>query len=141
MCTLQSTFSSVLQYFKNTLLFRCHCLPLILGDLIVTNSKAKFIITHKLLLTHYSFECTVARNVVGYLASFPQTHFLYEVTRDITVVYLQVTDNFFRNKSFLRRLYLVKAPPSSPNPIPNLNSNNLGFGEGKALSCFGSCSI
>ena len=58
---------------------RSFCLPRILGDLVVSNSKAKFIVLHKLLLTHHSSECTVARNVIGYVAMSSSPHFLYEV--------------------------------------------------------------
>ncbi|XP_068439354.1 telomere length regulation protein TEL2 homolog [Clinocottus analis] len=41
----------------------------IIGNLVLTNKKAQFVITHKLLLLQYKYETQVLRIVLGYLAA------------------------------------------------------------------------
>ncbi|XP_069011881.1 telomere length regulation protein TEL2 homolog [Embiotoca jacksoni] len=41
----------------------------LIGNLVLTNKKAQFVITHKLLLLQYKYETQVLRTVVGYLAA------------------------------------------------------------------------
>uniref|UniRef100_A0AAQ4NW46 Telomere length regulation protein TEL2 homolog n=1 Tax=Gasterosteus aculeatus aculeatus TaxID=481459 RepID=A0AAQ4NW46_GASAC len=41
----------------------------IIGNLVLTNKKAQFVITHKLLLLQYKYETGVLRIVLGYLAA------------------------------------------------------------------------
>uniref|UniRef100_A0A665V5B9 Telomere length regulation protein TEL2 homolog n=1 Tax=Echeneis naucrates TaxID=173247 RepID=A0A665V5B9_ECHNA len=41
----------------------------IIGNLVLTNKKAQFVITHKLLLLQYKYETRVLRIVLGYLAA------------------------------------------------------------------------
>ncbi|CAN9508575.1 unnamed protein product [Ophioblennius macclurei] len=40
----------------------------IIGNLVLTNKKAQFVVTHKMLLLQYKYETRVLRNVLGYLA-------------------------------------------------------------------------
>uniref|UniRef100_A0A3Q4N9V5 Telomere length regulation protein TEL2 homolog n=1 Tax=Neolamprologus brichardi TaxID=32507 RepID=A0A3Q4N9V5_NEOBR len=41
----------------------------IIGNLVLTNKKAQFVITHKLLLLQYKYETRVLRIILGYLAA------------------------------------------------------------------------
>lgn len=41
----------------------------IVGNLVLTNQKARFVLTHKILLLQYKYETRVLRTVLGYLAS------------------------------------------------------------------------
>uniref|UniRef100_A0AAQ5Z693 Telomere length regulation protein TEL2 homolog n=1 Tax=Amphiprion ocellaris TaxID=80972 RepID=A0AAQ5Z693_AMPOC len=56
----------------------------IIGNLVLTNKKAQFVITHKLLLLQYKYETRVLRIVLGYLAADKDRRpFLVQVLRSI----------------------------------------------------------
>uniref|UniRef100_A0A8C2XTZ0 Telomere length regulation protein TEL2 homolog n=1 Tax=Cyclopterus lumpus TaxID=8103 RepID=A0A8C2XTZ0_CYCLU len=80
----------------------------IIGNLVLTNKKAQFVITHKLLLLQYKYETQVLRIVLGYLAADTER-------RPLLIQVLQSVSQTWANPSAVKhtpleqQLYVSKA--------------------------------
>ncbi|KAM6897678.1 telomere length regulation protein TEL2 homolog [Xenentodon cancila] len=89
----------------------------IIGNLVLTNKKAQFVLTHKLLLLQYKYETQVLRNILGYLAADRDRRpLLTQVLRSVSqawanpsaVKHTSVEQQFYVSKVLLLTVSLLK---------------------------------
>lgn len=80
----------------------------IIGNLVLTNKKAQFVITHKLLLLQYKYETQVLRIVLGYLASDRDRRpLLLQVLRSVSQAW--ANPSAVKHTPLEQQLYVSKA--------------------------------
>ncbi|XP_028989886.1 telomere length regulation protein TEL2 homolog [Betta splendens] len=89
----------------------------IIGNLVLKNKKAQFVITHKLLLLQYKYETKVLRTVLGYLAADKERRpMLIQVLRSVSqawanpsaVKHTPLEQQFYVSKALLLSVSLLK---------------------------------
>ncbi|XP_061563657.1 telomere length regulation protein TEL2 homolog isoform X2 [Cololabis saira] len=89
----------------------------IIGNLVLTNKKAQFVLTHKLLLLQYKYETQVLRTILGYLAADRDRRpLLTQVLRSVSqawanpsaVKHTSVEQQFYVSKALLLTVSLLK---------------------------------
>nr|XP_046232569.1 telomere length regulation protein TEL2 homolog [Scatophagus argus] len=80
----------------------------IIGNLVLTNKKARFVITHKLLLLQYQYETQVLRTVLGYLAADRERRpLLIQVLRSVSQAW--ANPSAVKHTPLEQQLYVSKA--------------------------------
>ncbi|XP_044034486.1 telomere length regulation protein TEL2 homolog [Siniperca chuatsi] len=80
----------------------------IIGNLVLTNKKAQFVITHKLLLLQYKYETPVLRIVLGYLAADRERRpLLIQVLRSVSQAW--ANPSAVKHTPLEQHLYVSKA--------------------------------
>lgn len=80
----------------------------IIGNLVLTNKKAQFVITHKLLLLQYKYETRVLRIVLGYLAADRERRpLLIQVLRSVSQAW--ANPSAVKHTPLEQQLYVSKA--------------------------------
>ncbi|XP_034717304.1 telomere length regulation protein TEL2 homolog [Etheostoma cragini] len=80
----------------------------IIGNLVLTNKKAQFVITHKLLLLQYKYETQVLRIVLGYLAADRNRRpLLIQVLRSVSQAW--ANPSAVKHTPLEQQLYVSKA--------------------------------
>ncbi|XP_035853640.1 telomere length regulation protein TEL2 homolog [Sander lucioperca] len=80
----------------------------IIGNLVLTNKKAQFVITHKLLLLQYKYETQVLRIVLGYLAADRERRpLLIQVLRSVSQAW--ANPSAVKHTPLEQQLYVSKA--------------------------------
>ncbi|XP_032359172.1 telomere length regulation protein TEL2 homolog isoform X2 [Etheostoma spectabile] len=80
----------------------------IIGNLVLTNKKAQFVITHKLLLLQYKYETQVLRIVLGYLAADGERRpLLIQVLRSVSQAW--ANPSAVKHTPLEQQLYVSKA--------------------------------
>uniref|UniRef100_A0A665V591 Telomere length regulation protein TEL2 homolog n=1 Tax=Echeneis naucrates TaxID=173247 RepID=A0A665V591_ECHNA len=80
----------------------------IIGNLVLTNKKAQFVITHKLLLLQYKYETRVLRIVLGYLAADRERRpLLLQVLRSVCQAW--ANPSAVKHTPLEQQLYVSKA--------------------------------
>uniref|UniRef100_A0AAX7VKM6 Telomere length regulation protein TEL2 homolog n=1 Tax=Astatotilapia calliptera TaxID=8154 RepID=A0AAX7VKM6_ASTCA len=80
----------------------------IIGNLVVTNKKAQFVITHKLLLLQYKYETRVLRIILGYLAADRDRRpLLIQVLRSVSQAW--ANSSAVKHTPLEQQLYVSKA--------------------------------
>ncbi|TDG98124.1 hypothetical protein EPR50_G00215290 [Perca flavescens] len=80
----------------------------IIGNLVLTNKKAQYVITHKLLLLQYKYETRVLRIVLGYLAADRERRpLLIQVLRSVSQAW--ANPSAVKHTSLEQQLYVSKA--------------------------------
>ncbi|XP_070783161.1 telomere length regulation protein TEL2 homolog [Enoplosus armatus] len=80
----------------------------IIGNLVLTNRKAQFVITHKLLLLQYKYETRVLRIVLGYLAADRERRpLLIQVLRSVSQAW--ANPSAVKHTPLEQQLYVSKA--------------------------------
>ncbi|XP_068161549.1 telomere length regulation protein TEL2 homolog [Antennarius striatus] len=79
----------------------------IIGNLILTNKKAQFLITHKLLLLQYKYETRVLRIILGYLAERERRPLLIQVLRSVSQTW--ANPSAVKHTPLEQQLYVSKA--------------------------------
>ncbi|KAM9838075.1 telomere length regulation protein TEL2 homolog [Aulostomus maculatus] len=80
----------------------------IVGNLVVTNKKAQFVTTHKLLLLQYKFETRVLRIILGYLAADRDRRpLLIQVLRSVSQAW--ANPSAVKHTPLEQQLYVSKA--------------------------------
>ncbi|XP_031699193.1 telomere length regulation protein TEL2 homolog [Anarrhichthys ocellatus] len=80
----------------------------IIGNLVLTNKKAQFVITHKLLLLQYKYETQVLRIVLGYLAADRERRpLLIQVLRSVLQAW--ANPSAVKHTPLEQQLYVSKA--------------------------------
>ncbi|XP_035987952.1 telomere length regulation protein TEL2 homolog [Fundulus heteroclitus] len=80
----------------------------IVGNLALTNKKAQFVLTHKVLLLQYSYETQVLRTVLGHLASDGERRpLLIQVLRSVSQAW--ANPSAVRHTPLEQQLYVSKA--------------------------------
>ncbi|XP_037546757.1 telomere length regulation protein TEL2 homolog [Nematolebias whitei] len=80
----------------------------IIGNLVLTNKKAQFVITHKLLLLQYKYETRVLRTVLGYLAADEDRRpLLIQVIRSVSQAW--ANPSAVKHTPLEQQLYVSKA--------------------------------
>ncbi|KAM9426113.1 telomere length regulation protein TEL2 homolog [Pholidichthys leucotaenia] len=96
----------------------------IIGNLVLTNKKAQFVITHKLLLLQYKYETQVLRIILGYLAADRDR-------RPLLIQVLQSVSRAWANSSAVKhtpleqQLYVTKALLLSLSLLKDLELQEL----------------
>ncbi|XP_039472802.1 telomere length regulation protein TEL2 homolog isoform X2 [Oreochromis aureus] len=80
----------------------------IIGNLVLTNKKAQFVITHKLLLLQYKYETRVLRIILGYLAADRDRRpLLIQVLRSVSQAW--ANSSAVKHTPLEQQLYVSKA--------------------------------
>uniref|UniRef100_A0A8C4E721 Telomere length regulation protein TEL2 homolog n=1 Tax=Dicentrarchus labrax TaxID=13489 RepID=A0A8C4E721_DICLA len=80
----------------------------IIGNLVLTNKKAQYVITHKLLLLQYKYETRVLRIVLGYLAANRERRpLLIQVLRSVSQAW--ANPSAVKHTPLEQQLYVSKA--------------------------------
>ncbi|KAK5850709.1 hypothetical protein PBY51_001563 [Eleginops maclovinus] len=80
----------------------------IVGNLVITNKKAQFVITHKLLLLQYKYETQVLRTVLGYLSADRERRpLLIQVLRSLSQAW--ANPSAVKHTPLEQQLYVSKA--------------------------------
>ncbi|XP_059181399.1 telomere length regulation protein TEL2 homolog [Centropristis striata] len=80
----------------------------IIGNLVLTNKKAQYVITHKLLLLQYKYETQVLRTVLGYLAADRERRpLLIQVLRSVSQAW--ANPSAVKHTPLEQQLYVSKA--------------------------------
>ncbi|TMS21900.1 Telomere length regulation protein TEL2-like protein [Larimichthys crocea] len=80
----------------------------IVGNLVLTNKKAQFVITHKLLLLQYKYETQVLRIILGYLAADRERRpLLIQVLRSLSQAW--ANPSAVKHTPLEQQLYVSKA--------------------------------
>ncbi|KAM3591747.1 uncharacterized protein V6R79_006734 [Siganus canaliculatus] len=80
----------------------------ILGNLVLTNKKAQFVITHKLLLLQYKYETQILKTVLGYLAADRERRpLLIQVLRSVSQAW--ANPSAVKHTPLEQQLYVSKA--------------------------------
>ncbi|XP_070707746.1 telomere length regulation protein TEL2 homolog [Pempheris klunzingeri] len=80
----------------------------IIGNLVLTNKKAQFVITHKLLLLQYKYETPVLRIILGYLAADRERRpLLIQVLRSVSQAW--ANPSAVKHTPLEQQLYVSKA--------------------------------
>ncbi|XP_027145561.1 telomere length regulation protein TEL2 homolog [Larimichthys crocea] len=80
----------------------------IVGNLVLTNKKAQFVITHKLLLLQYKYETQVLRIILGYLAADRERRpLLIQVLRSLSQTW--ANPSAVKHTPLEQQLYVSKA--------------------------------
>ncbi|CAM4723914.1 unnamed protein product [Leuciscus chuanchicus] len=80
----------------------------LMGNLVVTNKKAQFVLTHKLLLQQYQHPTRLVKSVLGYLALDPERRMLLkQVLRSVCQVWCN--SSAVKHTSVEQQLYVSKA--------------------------------
>ncbi|XP_034049064.1 telomere length regulation protein TEL2 homolog [Thalassophryne amazonica] len=80
----------------------------ILGNLVLSNKKAQFVITHKLLLLQYKYENRVLRTIMGYLAADRERRtLLIQVLRSVSQAW--ANPSAVKHTPLEQQLYVSKA--------------------------------
>ncbi|XP_034564097.1 telomere length regulation protein TEL2 homolog [Notolabrus celidotus] len=80
----------------------------IIGNLVLTNKKAQFVITHKLLLLQYKYETRILRIILGYLAADKDRRpLLIQVLRSVSQAW--ANPSAVKHTSLEQQLYVSKA--------------------------------
>ncbi|XP_029953234.1 telomere length regulation protein TEL2 homolog [Salarias fasciatus] len=80
----------------------------IIGNLVLTNKKAQFVIIHKILLLQYKYETRVLRSVLGYLAADRERRpLLLQVVRSVSQAW--ANPSAVKHTPLEQQLYVSKA--------------------------------
>ncbi|KAM8729662.1 telomere length regulation protein TEL2 homolog isoform 1-T3 [Acanthopagrus schlegelii] len=80
----------------------------IIGNLVLTNRKAQYVITHKLLLLQYKYETRVLRNILGHLAADRERRpLLIQVLRTVSQAW--ANPSAVKHTPIEQQLYVSKA--------------------------------
>ncbi|XP_068610664.1 telomere length regulation protein TEL2 homolog [Brachionichthys hirsutus] len=79
----------------------------ITGNLVLTNKKAQFLITHKMLLLQYKYETRVLRIILGYLAEKERRPLLVQVLRSVSQTW--ANPSAVKHTPLEQQLYVSKA--------------------------------
>ncbi|KAM4525030.1 telomere length regulation protein TEL2 homolog isoform 1-T2 [Odontesthes bonariensis] len=89
----------------------------IIGNLVLTNKKAQFVLTHKLLLLQYKYKTQVLRTILGYIAADRERRpLLIQVLRSVSqawanpsaVKHTPLEQQFYVSKALLLSVCLLK---------------------------------
>uniref|UniRef100_A0A8D3BL60 Telomere length regulation protein TEL2 homolog n=1 Tax=Scophthalmus maximus TaxID=52904 RepID=A0A8D3BL60_SCOMX len=96
----------------------------IIGNLVLTNKKAQFVITHKLLLLHYKYKTQVLRIVLGYLAADRERRpLLIQVLRSVSQAW--ANPSAVKHTPLEQQLYVTKALLLSVNLLTDSELQEL----------------
>ncbi|KAJ0060178.1 hypothetical protein NL108_004021, partial [Boleophthalmus pectinirostris] len=103
----------------------------IIGNLVVSNKKAQFVITHKMLLLQYKYETQVLRVVLGYLAADRERRpLLLQVLRSLCQAW--ANPSAVRHTPLEQQMYISKALLLS---VGLLNDSELKDLRSELLQC------
>uniref|UniRef100_A0A3Q3ID24 Telomere length regulation protein TEL2 homolog n=1 Tax=Monopterus albus TaxID=43700 RepID=A0A3Q3ID24_MONAL len=103
----------------------------IIGNLVLTNKQAQFVITHKLLLLQYKYETRILRIVLGYLAADRERRpLLIQVLRSVLQAW--ANPSAVKHTPLEQQLYVSKALLLSVNL---LNDSELQELRSELLQC------
>ncbi|XP_041670831.1 telomere length regulation protein TEL2 homolog [Cheilinus undulatus] len=96
----------------------------IIGNLVLTNKKAQFVITHKLLLLQYKYETRVLRIILGYLAADKDRRpLLIQVLRSVCQAW--ANPSAVKHTPLEQQLYVSKALLLSVTLLNDTELHNL----------------
>uniref|UniRef100_A0A7N6B271 Telomere length regulation protein TEL2 homolog n=1 Tax=Anabas testudineus TaxID=64144 RepID=A0A7N6B271_ANATE len=96
----------------------------IIGNLVLRNKKAQFVITHKLLLLQYKYETKVLRTILGYLAADRERRpLLVQVLRCVCQAW--ANPSAVKHTPLEQQLYVSKALLLSVNLLNNSELQEL----------------
>uniref|UniRef100_A0A8D3D3P7 Telomere length regulation protein TEL2 homolog n=1 Tax=Scophthalmus maximus TaxID=52904 RepID=A0A8D3D3P7_SCOMX len=120
----QRWIESVLNGLVQSLLSRPDAFGRIIGNLVLTNKKAQFVITHKLLLLHYKYKTQVLRIVLGYLAADRERRpLLIQVLRSVSQAW--ANPSAVKHTPLEQQLYVTKALLLSVNLLTDSELQEL----------------
>ncbi|KAK1881935.1 Telomere length regulation protein TEL2 like [Dissostichus eleginoides] len=96
----------------------------IIGNLVLTNKKAQYVVTHKLLLLQYKYETQVLRTVLGYLAADRERRpLLLQVLRALSQAW--ANPSAVKHTPLEQQLYVSKALLLSVNLLRDAELQEL----------------
>uniref|UniRef100_A0A7N6A7E1 Telomere length regulation protein TEL2 homolog n=1 Tax=Anabas testudineus TaxID=64144 RepID=A0A7N6A7E1_ANATE len=120
----QRWMEAVLTGLSVASLFRPDALGRIIGNLVLRNKKAQFVITHKLLLLQYKYETKVLRTILGYLAADRERRpLLVQVLRCVCQAW--ANPSAVKHTPLEQQLYVSKALLLSVNLLNNSELQEL----------------